>query len=415
MLELTPSITLTARSSRAFARPTLLAYLLAGVFACCMACGMQTPLAFAEPVDGQAGMEQSLAAADNAAAQAESTRTDLARAKEELATKTEDLKRITGELEEAQGKVDVIKEKIDLLKESITETQKEHAKQQKRLSDVMVVMYKTDAVGILEIITGSEDINQMLARIHHAEAIAGQAADFAATEAETAEQLQESYREVSQLMNEAEQARSDLQKKHEEATRVADDLEQRVAGLQAEVEAAEQRAALQAARAQASAAAQTFQTEGLVAAPAPAAESGGAAEGEAGGSGGEAGDQSAAVEQDAGQEVASSSGGWATGVASAYGGASDSMTPNPSATATGAIADDYSMGVAVPMVWGPEQYYGRMIEISYGGQSVIATVNDCGDMGGGSRALDLQPGVFKAFGASTCDEWGLRTVAYRFL
>ena len=36
-------------------------------------------------------------------------------------------------------------------------------------------------------------------------------------------------------------------------------------------------------------------------------------------------------------------------------------------------------------------------------------------MGGGSRALDLQPGVFKAFGFSTCQAWGVRTVSYRFL
>ena len=36
-------------------------------------------------------------------------------------------------------------------------------------------------------------------------------------------------------------------------------------------------------------------------------------------------------------------------------------------------------------------------------------------MGGGSRALDLQPGVFKAFGFNTCQAWGVRTVSYRFL
>ena len=36
-------------------------------------------------------------------------------------------------------------------------------------------------------------------------------------------------------------------------------------------------------------------------------------------------------------------------------------------------------------------------------------------MGGGSRSLDLQPGVWKAFGYSSCDDWGLRTVSYRIL
>ena len=108
--------------------------------------------------------------------------------------------------------------------------------------------------------------------------------------------------------------------------------------------------------------------------------------------------------------------GWSTGVASAYGGSTDPYTPNPGTTATGAVCDDWSMGVAVPMAW-PRywQYYGRTVEISYGGMTVFAIVNDCGYMGGGSRSLDLQPGVWKAFGFSSCNDWGLRTVSYRFL
>ena len=108
--------------------------------------------------------------------------------------------------------------------------------------------------------------------------------------------------------------------------------------------------------------------------------------------------------------------GWSTGLASAYGGSTDPYTPNPGTTATGAVCDDWSRGVAVPMAW-PRywQYYGRTVEISYGGMTVLATVNDCGYMGGGSRVLDLQPGVWKAFGFSSCNDWGLRTVSYRFL
>ena len=45
----------------------------------------------------------------------------------------------------------------------------------------------------------------------------------------------------------------------------------------------------------------------------------------------------------------------------------------------------------------------------------MATVVDCGDMAGGSRALDLQPGVFKALGFKSCNDWGVREVSYRFL
>ena len=67
------------------------------------------------------------------------------------------------------------------------------------------------------------------------------------------------------------------------------------------------------------------------------------------------------------------------------------------------------------MSMNPSRFYGKKIEISYNGISVIATVTDCGYMGGGSRGLDLTPAVFRAFGARSADEWGLRQVRYRFL
>ena len=71
--------------------------------------------------------------------------------------------------------------------------------------------------------------------------------------------------------------------------------------------------------------------------------------------------------------------------------------------------------VAMPMSMNPSRFYGQRIEISYNGMSVIATITDCGAMGGGSRGLDLTPAVFRAFGFSTANEWGLRQVSYRFL
>ena len=108
--------------------------------------------------------------------------------------------------------------------------------------------------------------------------------------------------------------------------------------------------------------------------------------------------------------------GWKTGIASAYGGSTDPYTPNPGTTATGDVCDDYSMGVAIPMAWPNfSSYFGRTVQISYDGMTVYAVINDCGGMGGGSRSLDLQPGVWKAFGYSSCDDWGLRTVSYRIL
>ncbi len=107
--------------------------------------------------------------------------------------------------------------------------------------------------------------------------------------------------------------------------------------------------------------------------------------------------------------------GWRTGYATAYGGSTDPYTKNPDTTATGDVVDDNSMGVAVPIAWGPSAYYGRTVEIQYNNKTVRAIVNDCGGLGNGARALDLQPGVFKALGFNSTSAWGVRQVKYRFL
>lgn len=107
--------------------------------------------------------------------------------------------------------------------------------------------------------------------------------------------------------------------------------------------------------------------------------------------------------------------GWATGVASAYGGYGDDQIQSNFVSATGEAVTESSMGVAIPMAWGRSDLYGHQILISYGGKTVTAYINDCGGMGNGSRALDLQPGVFRAFGFDNCNGWGLRTVSYKIL
>lgn len=107
---------------------------------------------------------------------------------------------------------------------------------------------------------------------------------------------------------------------------------------------------------------------------------------------------------------------WREGSASAYGGSTDPNTPLGNPTANGSAVTENSMGVAIPMSWpNYKDYFGRRVEIVYGGKTVYATVNDCGGMKGGARVLDLQPGVFKAFGATSCYDWGVRTVKFRFL
>lgn len=116
------------------------------------------------------------------------------------------------------------------------------------------------------------------------------------------------------------------------------------------------------------------------------------------------------------QDINDDGGSWKSGAASAYGGSSDPYTGTPAKTATGAVCDDNSMGVAIPMAWKNfRNLFGHTVIIQYNGKTVYATINDCGGMGGGSRHLDLQPGVFKALGFKTCQAWGVRTVRYRIL
>lgn len=94
---------------------------------------------------------------------------------------------------------------------------------------------------------------------------------------------------------------------------------------------------------------------------------------------------------------------WYTTIASAYSIESNGGT----ATASGIALDETSLTAASP--WLP---LGTVIEISYNGMTVQATVTDRGPYVSG-RELDLAPAVWRAFGCSSTDEWGVRTVSYR--
>lgn len=109
-------------------------------------------------------------------------------------------------------------------------------------------------------------------------------------------------------------------------------------------------------------------------------------------------------------------GTWSSGVASAYSiSSNDDGFGNFGVTDTSSGIDltDNSITVAVPV----SQSYlvDRICEICYDGKVVIATVTDTGGFAEYGRALDLAPGVYKAFGADSHMDWGVRTVYYRFL
>lgn len=263
-----------------------------------------------------------------------------------------------GQRDSTQGEIESLQAEIDELSESIAEQQERHASAARELSLAIRGTYKQGLASSfpLVVVLGADSLDDLVERMQYADAVTGRLTDLTDETQSLADDLQRQYDEISA--------------KKDEQEALLTSLDEEIGRLEEEVDELEEK--LEEERLASSAAGSTFAT--------------------------------------------GSTDGWHTGVASAYGGWSDPSTGAVSSTATGAVCDDWSMGVAVPMAWSNyRSYFNRRVEISYNGQSVIAVVNDCGYMGGGSRSLDLQPGVFKAFGFSDCDSWGLRTVSYRFL
>lgn len=346
----------------------------------------------------------------------------------DLSAKTAELEGLTQQISDARSNVDACQQELESITGSIVESQANLASIQKRFASVSRLLYKADELSIWQIVASSRSIDELINRVIQLESIAAQAANLAEAEKRAQDELSSNYEAVSLRKNEAQKAEEELAQTKEALEASAAALEQRIAELEEEkalAEAAAAAAAALEAAAQAAREASSAQDTTIYNATidtANASEVPTREEAPEGTYTYEEPEPAQPEEQEPAEEqtpaVSYESGdtsGWSTGIASAYGGSSDPYTPNPGITATGAVCDDYSVGVAVPIAWGPAAYYGRMVEISYNGMTVVATVNDCGGMGGGSRSLDLQPGVVKAFGFSTCQEWGLREVQYRFL
>lgn len=273
---------------------------------------------------------------------------------------------LAGEIEKIDGELDASKARISELNGKIAAGQERQGKLREYLARHVKATYKTGApVNLLALALSSDSISQFAEMARYAQSISDMYGDALAKQEDEQERLESEYAEITAAKDGQERKLDDLKSKKAE-------LDGKVARIKKEKSDAAMKA-VAAAESASSAAAATAKAF-------------------------DSGDTS----------------GWLSGTASAYGGSSDPGCGTR--TATGAAVSDWSMGVAVPMSMpGYRSYLGRQVEISYGGKSVIATVNDCGGMGGGSRVLDLQPGVFKALGASTCNGWGLRTVKYRFL
>lgn len=99
-----------------------------------------------------------------------------------------------------------------------------------------------------------------------------------------------------------------------------------------------------------------------------------------------------------------------SGIAGSYGWGQQSVS------ATGAVVNDYSTGIAIPTsVENFSSYFGATVEISIGGKTTYAVINDCFTDSTNSRIVDLQPGVCRALGFSSQGAFGRRAVSVRLL
>ncbi|MDU6010736.1 MAG: peptidase [Slackia sp.] len=312
---------------------------------------------------------------------------------------------ITKEYDDLQAQVDDLQTQIDDATAGVLDAQDAAQKGREKLGESAQLAYKTGGISLLDVVLSSQSLDEFIDNAQYVLAVQDAQADIISRQRSLEAEYQAALEDLGakkdlqiKKLNQAADKSAEAQQVVDSAQaqlKDAQDAEaesERLAKLQEEAKAL---AAAQAASASSKDAVVTSNDSTGSSSSSPSTSS----------SSSNAGSSSS--------NTPSSSDGWHSGEASAYGSTSDGTLGE--ATATGAIVTQSSMGVAVSMSMpNYRDYLGRSVEISYGGRTVVATVNDCGGFGG-SRVLDLQPGVWSALGASSCEDWGVRTVSYRFL
>lgn len=333
------------------------------------------------------------------------------------------MSQIASEHEALVKQAEELQQQIDEATQGVMDAQVAAQTGRNKLGTYAAQEYKTGGISLIKVLLESQSISDLVNNMQYFDAIQEDQARQIAEQKQLEATFNDALDDLNKKKDEQVKAISDAEAKQTEAQQVVAQATAHLSDAQAAAEAArlaELQKQAEALKAQQEAQSQTEQ--------APAEESKGAAEkaeesgnGAASNSGNQSSNGSSSGSSNSNGSSSNSSNssntstsGWQSGVVSAYGSTSDGTLG--AHTATGAIVSESSMGVAVPMSMpNYRSYFGRSVEISYGGHTVVAVVNDCGGLGGGSRALDLQPGVWKALGASSCFDWGVRTVSYRFL
>lgn len=329
------------------------------------------------------------------------------------------MSQIASEHETLVKQAEELQEQIDEATQGVMDAQAAAQAGRNKLGVYATQEYKTGGISLVKVLLESQSISDLVNNMQYFDAIQEDQARQIAEQKQLEATFNDALDDLNKKKDEQVKAISDAEAKQTEAQQVVAQATAHLSDAQAAAEAArlaELQKQAEALKAQQEAQSQTEQSsaEESTGAAEKAEESGNSAASNSGNQSSSGSSNSSNSSNSNNSNSSNTSSGWQSGVVSAYGSTSDGTLG--AHTATGAIVSESSMGVAVPMSMpNYRSYFGRSVEISYGGRTVVAVVNDCGGLGGGSRALDLQPGVWKALGASSCFDWGVRTVSYRFL
>lgn len=313
----------------------------------------------------------------------------------ELAALTQQVNSAATTYQQATDRVNELNEQISEMADEILDfEQNKLPEQQQKASDAAANLYKLHVASpnVMSMLLNSASLGDLITQGKYLTTI--QDDNTAELERLNAmhEELEAKMEELSSAKDEAEQE----QQKASEALTSAQSAQAQMAARAQSEDAAEAEAARKAAEEAAATTAQ-MQQQGSV------SNSNGSSQGSNAGSAG----SGSSTQQPSGTGGSSSgttsTSSWKSGVASYYGIGDGFMGGT---TVSGAIVTESSMGVAmlnVPL--------GTYVEISYGGRSVIAVVNDRGPYVHG-RVIDMQPAVARALGFLSV---GVGTVQYRFL
>lgn len=316
----------------------------------------------------------------------------------ELAALTQQVNSAATTYQQATDRVNELNEQIsDMAAEILDFEQNKLPEQQQKASDAAANLYKLHVASpnVMSMLLNSASLGDLITQGKYLTTI--QDDNTAELERLNAmhEELESKMEKLSAAKDEAEQE----QQKASDALTSAQSAQGEMAARAQSEDAVEAEAARKAAE-EAAATTSQMQQQGSV------SSSNGSSQGSNAGSAGSASSGSS-TQQPSGTGGSSSgttsTSSWKSGVASYYGIGDGFMGGT---TASGAIVTESSMGVAmlnVPL--------GTYVEISYGGRSVIAVVNDRGPYVHG-RVIDMQPAVARALGFLSV---GVGTVQYRFL